>query len=116
MRVHPRAAAALHGPNRAECCTIQAGVAGARRAAQRRAERAVGRFAGIVLVSLALACWPGREKVVGSGPDPLQPAQRDLARSSRGWQWTGGGLTMAAAAVRAALTILLAWTWLTVRQ
>ena len=73
----------------------------------------VGRVAGIALLSLALACWPGRDAAGGRSPDLAGMVTYNLLvtlylfRLGVGGEWTGR-LLWPACVFHALLTLLLA--------
>jgi hypothetical protein len=76
----------------------------------------VGRVAGFGLLSLGIACWPGRDPIGNTAP-----ALRAMLTYNSlvalyflhlgvGGEWVGP-LLWPAAALHAAVALLLAWTW-----
>jgi hypothetical protein len=82
------------------------------------AGQALGRLAGIALLALALACWPGLAERKSSARALILFSL--LSAIYLLYLGVGSGpvgiLLWPAAALHAALTILLVWTWLTVHQ
>jgi hypothetical protein len=77
---------------------------------------AVGRLAGLALLSLGLACWPGRERARDTGPALLAMLTYNplvtiyLIRLGVGKNLVGI-LLWPAVAIHAVLTLLLATAW-----
>jgi hypothetical protein len=82
---------------------------------------AVGRVAGLALLSLGLACWPGREPVRGAGQALLAILTYSvgvtiyLIRLGVGAELVGS-LLWPAVVIHAVLTLLLVNAWFRERQ